>query len=199
LVEYLGGAPDAARPLFAEALTLARRIGVKAHIVYALIGMALAGQDGDDPGWSTRLHGAADQALADLGHTLDPLESRLASSDRQRLRAMMGDDAFEAEYAVGRTIDLGRAADQALRDIQAARPASPSIAISAEDTSLLTARELDVVRLLAQGLSNSDIARRLVLSEHTVHRHLSNAYRKLGISSRTAAVAWCVRTGLIEA
>jgi DNA-binding NarL/FixJ family response regulator len=62
---------------------------------------------------------------------------------------------------------------------------------------MLTPRELDVLKLVAQGLSNYDIAQRLVLSEHTVHRHLSNIYRKLNFSSRTAAAAWCMRAGLV--
>ena len=44
------------------------------------------------------------QALADLGETLQPLEARLADRDRQRLRATMGIEAFEAEYAAGRTL-----------------------------------------------------------------------------------------------
>jgi DNA-binding NarL/FixJ family response regulator len=57
--------------------------------------------------------------------------------------------------------------------------------------------ELDVLKLVAQGLSNAEIARRLVLSEHTVHRHLANILRKLGLSSRAAAAAWGVRTGLV--
>jgi DNA-binding NarL/FixJ family response regulator len=68
---------------------------------------------------------------------------------------------------------------------------------SAEATSVLTPRELDVLKLVAQGLSNMGIAQRLVLSEHTVHRHLANILRKLGLSSRVAAAAWSVRTGLV--
>jgi len=61
----------------------------------------------------------------------------------------------------------------------------------------LTPRELDVLKLVAQGLSNADIARRLVLSVHTVHRHLANIFRKLGLSSRSAAAACGARTGLV--
>jgi DNA-binding NarL/FixJ family response regulator len=62
---------------------------------------------------------------------------------------------------------------------------------------VLTPREVDVLRLVAQGLTNPDIARQLVLSEHTVHRHLANILRKLSLSSRTAAAAWGVRAGLV--
>ena len=205
LAEYLGGSPGDAEALFAESLDLARRIGMKSHMAYALIGLALAGHGGADPGWSARLHGAADQAMADLGHALEPLEARLTDLDRQRLRTAMGTEAFDAEYAAGRALDLARAAHQARHGIQAGREAPPAgalvselgAAVLGEAVSVLTPRELEVLKLVAQGLSNPDIARRLVLSEHTVHRHLANILRKLNLSSRAAAVAWGVRTGLV--
>ena len=54
-----------------------------------------------------------------------------------------------------------------------------------------------MLKLVAQGLSNPDIAQQLVLSEHTVHRHLANILRKLDLSSRAAAAAWGTRAGLI--
>jgi len=195
LAEYLGGSPGAAEALFAESLDLARRMGMKRHTAYALIGLALAGHGGADPGSSARLHGAADQALAALGHTLQPLEARLAGLDRERLRAAMGDGAFEAEYAAGRILDLAQVLGVLGRTDAAA--GQVSAAVSGEAVSVLTPRELDVLKLVAQGLSNADIARRLVLSEHTVHRHLANILRKLDLSSRAAAAAWGVRTGLV--
>ena len=129
--------------------------------------------------------------------------------------------AFEAEYAVGRTLDPARvpaalghqdaAAGQAgvaggaPQVMQAGRDGQPAAAlaagldtaVSAEAVAVLTPRELDVLKLVAQGLSNADIARRLVLSDHTVHRHLANILRKLSLSSRAAAAAWGVRTGLV--
>ena len=195
LAEYLGGSAAAAEALFAESFTLARRGGMKRRAAHALRGLALAGRGGAGPGWRARLHGAADQALSDLGETVGPLEGRLADRDRERLRAEMGDGAFEAEYAAGRTLDaaqvlavVGRADTAAGQ----ARRGEPGEAVTA-----LTPRELDVLRLVAQGLSNPDIARRLVLSEHTVHRHLANILGKLGLSSRAAAAAWGVRAGLV--
>ena len=205
LAEYLGGSPGAAEALFAESLGLARRVGMKAPVAYALIGLAMAGHAGADPGWSARLHGAADQALADLGRVAEPLEGRLADQDRRRLRAAMGDGAFDAEYAAGRALDLARAADLALQGLQAGREAAragalvsePDADISDEAGSVLTPRELEVLKLVALGLSNSDVAQRLVLSEHTVHRHLANILRKLNLSSRAAAAAWGARTGLV--
>ena len=61
----------------------------------------------------------------------------------------------------------------------------------------LTARERDVLKLVSDGLSNQDIARRLGLSGHTVHRHVSNILTKLDLPSRTAAAAAAARSGAI--
>jgi LuxR family transcriptional regulator, maltose regulon positive regulatory protein len=62
----------------------------------------------------------------------------------------------------------------------------------------LTPRELDVLRLVAKGLTNKQIAEQLVVSEHTVHRHVTNLLRKLDLPSRTAAAALAVRAGLLD-
>lgn len=70
-----------------------------------------------------------------------------------------------------------------------ARPASPP--------AELTARELDVLRLLAEGLPNKAIAQRLAISEHTVKFHLNAILGKLGAQSRTEAVVVAIRLGLI--
>ena len=61
----------------------------------------------------------------------------------------------------------------------------------------LTARELEVLRLISTGLSNQAIAERLFISEHTVHRHVANTLTKLSVPSRSAAVAHAAKLGLL--
>lgn len=62
----------------------------------------------------------------------------------------------------------------------------------------LSARELEVLRLVADGLSNRDVARRLVVSEATVKTHLNHVFGKLAVDSRTAAVAAARAAGLVD-
>ena len=56
-----------------------------------------------------------------------------------------------------------------------------------------------MLALLADGLTNRQIADRLVVSEHTIHRHVANILRKLNVPSRSAAAAHAVRAGLLDA
>lgn len=68
---------------------------------------------------------------------------------------------------------------------------------SREGLGKLTARELEVLRLIAQGKSNRDVAKELGLSHHTVHRHVSNILTKLDLTTRAAAVAAAARLDLL--
>ncbi|WP_375486271.1 response regulator [uncultured Jatrophihabitans sp.] len=70
-------------------------------------------------------------------------------------------------------------------------PSAPS-----EEAEGLTRREVDVVRLVADGLSNTQIARRLVVSEATVKTHLNHVLSKLAVDGRSGLVAWAWRNGL---
>lgn len=67
----------------------------------------------------------------------------------------------------------------------------------ANGASPLSSRETEILRLVATGMSNREIARTLVLSEHTVHRHVANILRKLAQSTRAAAATQAARAGLI--
>ena len=77
---------------------------------------------------------------------------------------------------------------------------APPVTVSQADASLLhelSAREREVLGLIAQGLSDAQVAERLVISPHTVHRHVANILAKLGLPTRAAAAAHAARTGLL--
>jgi pimeloyl-ACP methyl ester carboxylesterase/DNA-binding CsgD family transcriptional regulator len=84
-------------------------------------------------------------------------------------------------------------ADSVVRALRAERAPPPQEAPAA----LFSRREREVLALVAQGLSDKEIAEQLVLSRHTVHRHVANIRNKLGRGSRTAAVAEAARLGLL--
>ena len=94
-----------------------------------------------------------------------------------------------AELAAARAGFLSLGARSALAEVTALTGERPPTA--------LTAREVEVLRLVATGLTNRGVAARLSLSEKTVARHLSNIFAKLGLSSRSAATAYAYEHGVI--
>ncbi len=141
----------------------------------------------------TRLEDAVDL----YGRAASPFEETAAR--RALARALRADGrepaAVREEEAARRLLDaLMRPAGATVGDgVATTRDARGERAPSGP----LTARELDVLRLVAAGRSNREIASVLVLSEHTVHRHVSNILRKLGEPTRAAAAARAARDGLL--
>jgi pimeloyl-ACP methyl ester carboxylesterase/DNA-binding CsgD family transcriptional regulator len=88
-----------------------------------------------------------------------------------------------------------RSVARALRSVLAPEP--PAHGAGEPAAVLLSSREREVLGLVAKGLSDPEIAEQLVLSQHTVHRHVANIRNKLGHGSRTAAVAEAARLGLL--
>ena len=128
--------------------------------------------------------GAAFEALAtrvDLAGTLVAL-GRYAAAQQEGGTAAAGLEALGAKLEERRA---RRVLDRCMR-----APTRP------RTSGGITPRERDVLGLLAEGLTNRQIAERLVVSEHTVHRHVTNVLRKLDLPSRAAAAAYAVRAGL---
>ena len=105
-------------------------------------------------------------------------------------------DAAEREASVAEDSLVELGADAELERVRRIRGAAAGDAIP--PLPELTPREREVLCLLAEGLTNRQIAERLVVSEHTIHRHVTNILRKLELPSRTAAAARAVRAGLLE-
>jgi DNA-binding NarL/FixJ family response regulator len=78
-----------------------------------------------------------------------------------------------------------------------ATPPEPAVTSSVAE-SLLTRRELEILRLTAEGLSNGQMAKSLWVTEQTVKFHLSNIYRKIDVRNRTEASRWAQQQGVLE-
>ena len=109
----------------------------------------------------------------------------------QALRARGQEDVFVDELVASFS------GNGAVTETQSGRPL-PSVGHDYLVESLVTNREVDVLELLAERLSNKEIARRLVISPATVKRHTLSIYRKLGVGSRREAVAKARRLGLLH-
>jgi ATP/maltotriose-dependent transcriptional regulator MalT len=108
------------------------------------------------------------------------------------VRSELDEAAFEAAWAEGQAMSFERAVEYALEE-----PTSSHEGAAPAARAGLTPRELEGLGLVARGMSNREIAESLVLSKHTVHRHVSNALGKIGVSSRAAAVARAAQLGLL--
>jgi DNA-binding CsgD family transcriptional regulator/Tfp pilus assembly protein PilF len=106
----------------------------------------------------------------------------------------------EIEAAIAEFREMGADAERARAETMLRKLRKTELTLPAEaiETPLggLSRRELEVLALVAEGLTNRDIAERLVLSEHTVNRHVANILRKLSLTSRTAAASIAGRYGL---
>jgi len=198
------------------ATSAVRRVGLES-IVRSHLDFQLAGSFGSVANLVSFSHGTElDVIVIDSDSLLDLLHEPIsdtaivlltAVSDarsisrllRNRVRAVLSresdpDDVISAIYAAHDGLVLLSA------------PAAESLAAVYDDQALevedelseeITSRETDVLRLLAEGLVNKDIATRLRISEHTVKFHISSILDKLGASTRTEAVARGIRRGLI--
>lgn len=135
--------------------------------------------------------------------TGDLLTSRMAieSAIDLWMRRRAPYEAAQARIALASVLeklgDTAQAAAERDRADKILAELSTAASSGSEESGLLTNRELEVLRLVAEGRSDDEIAERLVISPHTVHRHVANIRNKLDEPSRAAAVAHASRAGLL--
>jgi DNA-binding CsgD family transcriptional regulator len=174
------------RTRFIEGLRIAtqtdNRLG-QSSFLCQLGGLAAAS---GQPRLGARLLGAAESLGSAAGaSTTGPFGSELARV-RDVVRMAAGAAKFEAEYAAGTRLDRESALRLALGDIDDG-------GVTAEEhveTGPLSKREVEVARLIADGLGNKEIAARLFISERTVTTHVGNILNKLGFDSRVQVARW---------
>lgn len=142
------------------------------------------------------LFGAGDALREALGVRRSPriqvrYDERLAVT-----RGGLGDVAFAKQWAEGRAMTLEQAVEYALASVRSKERAGHPTRDRRPKNDSLTARELQVVRLVSRGFTNRQIARALVLSRRTVDAHLQNILNKLGFDSRSQIAAWATERSL---
>jgi LuxR family transcriptional regulator, maltose regulon positive regulatory protein len=190
---------DRARAALDELQTIARDAHTPPLRASASLGAGLIAFAAGDFDAARRDHEDAVDLFERSGAPLEVARARLALAAALeklgRIDAAVAelDHALEAVTRLDARIEMSSAqfARHRLVSVESAKPAV------AKETSGLTARELEVLRLISSGLSNQAIADRLCISEHTVHRHVSNTLSKLAVPSRSAAVAHAARLGLL--
>lgn len=194
------GELDRARKALGQLREIATRTGIGSLRAAAAAseGMVQAAE-GDHDAARRSLEDALDRyAATEARFELARVRVELAST----LRALARDDTArrELEAALAAFRQLGASGEAARADallgrLRGTRPHLPA-AIADGPLGGLSRRELEVLALVAEGLTNHEIAERLVLSDHTVNRHVANILRKLALPSRAAAASLAGRHGL---
>jgi ATP/maltotriose-dependent transcriptional regulator MalT len=192
------GEPQAAAAHLRELRPIADAVGTRPlHAAVSLADGLIEAAAGNRETARERLEDAV-ELFAVSGASFELARARL---ELARLLGSLGREeaaAREAALALARFDEIGAATEAArARDLRTSVGASPVAGHSPRGNEPLTIRQLEILGLVSEGLTDREIAARLVLSRHTVHRHLQNTFAKLGCSSRAAAVAEANRLQLL--
>ncbi len=185
------GEPDRALDWFRLGFELRREIYFRLHFSSLLEGLGTVAAELNAAELAARLFGAASSSRRECGYDRYPHLEQSYQLGQATSHRRLGAHVWQLHYAVGDQMSIleavrlcGEAIEELLSTVR-------------HQGAGLTERELDVMRLLAVGLSNDDIARRLVISPRTVHTHIRSIFGKLGVSSRTAAAHEAARLNLV--
>ncbi len=147
---------------------------------------------------AARLLGAEEKLREDSRTLLYPRDRSDYGGDVATARAFLGQKPFATLWAEGRAMSPAEAAaaqNDAIKDTRQAEPVA--LPKAPAYPAGLTVREVEVLRLVAHGLTDTQIADQLVLSRRTVTTHLTSIYNKLDVSSRAAATRYAVEHHLL--
>ena len=175
-----------ARPLLRESVRASQTIGDRWAVAVALELLALVASAEGRPDRAAHLLGAA-EALWEMSPPAFTKEWEAARErSRADARAKLGSRAFEEATTRGQAMELDQAIRLAMDEPEAAQPAVRQ----SRPVTALSPRELEVASLVARGLSNKEIAARLIIAERTVDTHVNHILTRLGFSSRVQLAAW---------
>lgn len=210
MIDLEEGRTEEAESSIREGLQIARMHGLARIVPYLLLVLALVRQAQDRQADAVQLLSASAAYSYTFGLLTPPLIGDRYRQGLNVARSQLGEGEFASAWAQGSTVFLRLAPDEfAGADALQVAPLppqsdrSPSAGNTADGSEVsevdrLTPRELEVLSLVAQGLSDAQVAERLVLSRRTVHGHLRSIYSKFGVNSRTAATRYALDHNLIQ-
>ncbi len=199
IILALGDRGDLARDLgdhalalacYREALELGRENPRTRVVIDVIEAVGVVAAAVGDPGRSARLLGAAEALRERMWLRFRVRENQVALEQAvAACRAGLGERAFAAAWAAGRDLTPGQAVAAAL---------DPSVSPASVPGVSLTPREMEILRLVASGLTDPAIAAALFISVRTVEHHVARIFAKFGVRTRTAAVTAAIANGLLD-
>src|SRR5215204_578013 len=186
------GDHERAMRLYAEGMRLALEISDEAHAAYCLEELARLVGMRSEPERPVRLLGASQALLEAAGAPLYAYARDLYERWIKELRSRLGETAFGAAWAEGRAMSPEHAIEYALE-----QEATPERATPESNPAGLSSREVEVLRLVARGLTNAEVAEKFFLSSRTVDWYMSAIYRKLGCHTRAEAARFAAEHGFL--
>ena len=171
---------------------------------YSLMATAQIAEAAGDPEAAARFHGMVRPLLPLLAPGLPPEYASRYDDVVEAVERDLGATTFEAAASAGGDVGWSDGVDEALALVEPLAGPAETRSTGRQDVrrrsnhGALSARQLEVLRLLATGLTNKEIAERLAVTPKTVMHHTTVVYRKLGVRGRSEAAAWATRTGLLD-
>jgi predicted ATPase/DNA-binding CsgD family transcriptional regulator len=186
LVAILGGDVQTSKPRFIEAMRAAREIDDRAAQFFLLNALGWQAANAGQARLAAELLGAAEAVQAGAGSSVTGPFGPMLDAAKESSIAAVGAAKFEAAFEAGKRLSRGEAVRLALgepEDVEGVAPARVG-------AGPLAKRELEVAQLIAEGLSNKQIAARLSISDRTVATHVGHILNKLGFNSRAQVATW---------
>ncbi|HAC45934.1 MAG TPA: LuxR family transcriptional regulator [Chloroflexi bacterium] len=180
------GELDESKARYEEALRIAYQIDDRIGQYYLLAGLAFHATVAGQSKVAAQLLGASETIRLGAGATVMAVLMPILTQAEEAATAALGRSKYDAEFSAGKRLSRESAVGLALGE---PHPAAAS-RISGAGVGLLTKREADVARLIADGLSNKQIGARLFISERTADSHVRSILNKLGFSSRAQIASW---------
>ena len=197
LVATATGQFSKAGEAFSESLQLRQEMGDRSDLADSLEGIAALAAAQQESTQAIQLAGAAASIRASSGSPFTAMRRTMLDQWLVPLQQALGQDVIHSAWEAGRAMSLDQALELALAATQSAPapPDGPSDE-SRKRAAELSPREQQVAALLADGLTNRQIAGRLVVTERTVAAHIEHILDKLGFASRHQVATWAAENGL---